>query len=308
MASTTQRYISKELTHFVGKGLRPASQYKTLIKILSEGWLTHAPHDPSVSGNLVVKPSAKISQNEMYSPQVVCFCDIPVEDLTLHVSKYSRFGFSFDKEFIVQQGGAPVHYLPIKSKVKVLLNLTPEQMVEYIKSEDAEQWYKHLNKDEYFDSMVRKYHKLFQLLHRLIFEEVNTRRYKPKGMLGDSVWDYPRDSDGYPVFDFPRNALGHFQQRNQILPQPQHDAIWYSQQLTQLQHFLDFHIFSFLNFFDHTYPENHPDNFYFEREWRVVGNIKFNVEDVRRILIPKKYARQLRKDCPHYYGQLTFLD
>jgi len=39
-----QRYISRELTHFVGRGLPLEEQYGTFIKILSSGWITHPPH------------------------------------------------------------------------------------------------------------------------------------------------------------------------------------------------------------------------------------------------------------------------
>ncbi len=300
MARTMQRYISKELTHFAGKGMQPDAQYDTLIKILSEEWITHPPHNPSVSGNLVINRSAKISQNEMYLPQMVCFCDIPVEDLTLHVNKFSSFGLSFDKDFIAQQGGAPMQYVPNDSKVKSSLEITPELMEEYRKSEDSSLLYTYLNKSECFDSGVRKYNKLFDLLRKLIFEEVSTRSDNPKSILGDSVWDYPRDSDGYPKFDIPKC--------DQDLPQIRNDVMWLNRQLMELQRFLDFHLFSYLKFFDHTLSENHPDNYYFEREWRVVGNIKFNIENVRRVLIPSKYAKRLREDFPNYYGQITFLD
>src|SRR2546425_193273 len=42
-----QRYVSDELTHFVGRGREPASQYELLIRILTSGWLTHPPHTPN---------------------------------------------------------------------------------------------------------------------------------------------------------------------------------------------------------------------------------------------------------------------
>ncbi len=66
--STTQRYISHELTHFVGSKLRKSKnkskedkQYELLIRILGEGWL----YNPKIGVGLVVNLSAKISQNEM---------------------------------------------------------------------------------------------------------------------------------------------------------------------------------------------------------------------------------------------------
>jgi hypothetical protein len=87
-----QRYISKELTHFVGQKLPEEVQYLKLVEILKSRWLTHPPHSPNISGNLQVNTKARISANEMYVPQVICFCDIPVDDLSIHINKYSRFG------------------------------------------------------------------------------------------------------------------------------------------------------------------------------------------------------------------------
>ena len=76
-----------------------------------------------------------------------CFCDIPVEDLKIHVKKYSRFGLAFDKNLIVNKGGAPVNYIPNKSKVRELIDLTQEQMVGLAKGGD----------DEHLKKMMDKY-------------------------------------------------------------------------------------------------------------------------------------------------------
>ena len=306
MVKNIQRYISKELTHFVGKGLNRASQYKLLIKILKEGCLTHPPHNIHQSGNLVIRSGARISKNEMYSPQMVCFCDIPLEDLEIHVKKYSSFGISFDKNHIIKKCGAPVYYMPIKSKVREIIDLTPEQKMELAKDGDVESLYKKIDKGEYFDTILPKYHKLFQLLRILIFEEFKGRQHKPEGALVDSIWNYPMDSEGYPIFDFPKNATRDFQSK--VRKNSVRSPMWLDQQLHQLQMFLEFHVFSYIKFFDHNYPDNHIENYYFEREWRVIGNIKFSIEDVMRILIPQNYAKRFRKDCPEYYGQITFLD
>jgi hypothetical protein len=51
-----QRYVSKELT----------------------------PHKEKISGNSLrinVGESGRISENKRYSPEVICFCDIPLDDL-----------------------------------------------------------------------------------------------------------------------------------------------------------------------------------------------------------------------------------
>ena len=75
-----------------------------------------------------------------------------------------------------------------------------------------------------------------------------------------------------------------------------------------IQRFLSLHMFCYLKFFDHELPDDAPDNFYFEREWRVCGNLQFNLQDVRRVLIPEEYAERFRQDLPEYYGQVNFTD
>ena len=42
----------------------------------------------------------------------LCFCDIPIAELSIHVKKYSCFGLSFSKQFIIGKGGKPVLYIP----------------------------------------------------------------------------------------------------------------------------------------------------------------------------------------------------
>ena len=43
-----QRYVSSELSHFVGKDkTEEEQQYQLLLHILKTGWLLHAPFDPT---------------------------------------------------------------------------------------------------------------------------------------------------------------------------------------------------------------------------------------------------------------------
>ena len=121
-----QRYISSELTHLVGRGLTEKKQYKILAKILSEGFLSHPPHVRNLGGNVNVNFNTRFSKNEMYNPEMVCFCDIPFEDLALHMSKYSRFGLSFGKKFIISKVGKPVMYIPTSSIINLSCHLPKE--------------------------------------------------------------------------------------------------------------------------------------------------------------------------------------
>lgn len=251
--SSQQHYISNELTHFVGKEDKtPDEQYERLRKILNEGKLIHnltgkimgisASGGPTSGVLMKVRPNAKLSNNEMFNPEMVCFCDIPVGDLNLHIQKYSPFGLSFEKNFVVQHGGAPVYYIPKEAAVKIKILARVGN-----------------NKGELFDKILPKLDAYFNIDYKTIQSLSNT------------------DSSSINT----KLLLGSF---------------------------LKLHILSYIKFFDHNLPDDHEENYYFEREWRIVGNLKFRMSDIKRILIPNNYAGQFRKDFPQYYGQLTFAD
>ncbi len=109
-----QRYVSDELTHFVGRSLLGdlEGQYEILLKIVRTGWLTHPPHNQhSDLSGFALSAYGSISKNAMFRPQMVCFCDIPVEDLGFHAGKYGQFGLSFKKTFLAGRGANPVFYI-----------------------------------------------------------------------------------------------------------------------------------------------------------------------------------------------------
>lgn len=69
--------------------------------------------------------------------------------------------------------------------------------------------------------------------------------------------------------------------------------------------FIEIHIKPYLKFYDHALPDAHIDNYYFEREWRVVGNVKFNISDVRNVLLPQEKEIEFRADFPQYKGPIN---
>jgi hypothetical protein len=265
VSGLTQRYISKELLHFVGRGMKTDEQFNLFVKIFSEGWITHPPHNPHISGNLQVNSGASISNNEMYSPEITCFADIPLEDLSLHMGKYSSIGLSFTKDFIAAAGGVPVHYLPIEASVNRSKNLDFEDIQKIISehgnSAIPEHMYETVPKGQHFDEMLREYHELFN-----IFRELAKKADPTPGVTG--------------LF----------------------------KRVIELERFLGFHLFSYFKFFDHRKADDDPDNYYFEREWRIVGNLRFTVDDVKTVLIPSKFSRAFRENFPGYIGQVVFTD
>lgn len=262
--SPLQRYVSSELTHFVGRCLSTDDdRYVLLARILVSGWLTHPPHDPSIAGNLTVNPQARVSENEMYSPEVVCFCDIPVDDLEIHIRKYSSFGLSFSKSFLVSKGANPVFYVAKNSAVGIPADMSDakrrEEAFERSRSIGAQAFLESVPRAQHFDRAISEYHSLVKWLRNLILEQAGAPGVPEEFRL-----------------------------------------------LFRLEMFLDFQIFSFLKFFDDAKPEEDPENFYMEREWRILGNVAFNLGDVRRVILPESYASRLHSDVPQYVGQVTY--
>ena len=257
-----QRYVSDELTHFVGKNLSNENdQYKLLVNILKSGWLTHPPHEHTEknSGGLTLSPYLKLSENSMYSPQVICFCDIPIEDLGLHIKKYSRVGLGFSKSFLIEKGVNPVFYISKDSKVKFWPNA------------DEPNNFSKIRRSELFDNMIDNYQDLVKGL-MIYFKDLF---YQSSEVIGSKEL---------------QDKIGEFQDR-----------------VLELEKFLDFHIFSYLKFFDSSKSEDDPDNYYMEREWRMIGNLQFKITDVRRVFLPEDYSEMFRKDVPTYYGELNFV-
>lgn len=126
-----QRYVSPDLTHLVGRGRKPhREQYRLLKKILREGTL-RAPrakrikNEGSVIGIdkvywLERRSAARLSDNGAYRGSFVCFCDIPLSDLGLHIWKYGCFGLAFSKTFLLEHGATPVMYVPTRGRPAVL--------------------------------------------------------------------------------------------------------------------------------------------------------------------------------------------
>ena len=225
-------YVSNELTHFVGKTLNTKEkQYDLLCQVLCGGWLTHRPHEQNRNAPLQVLEGKPLSEDEMFVESIVCFCDIPVDDLHIHMTKYSRFGLSFLKSDLVKQGASPVFYVAENSKIRIPREGQCDELV--TRAED-------------FNRMIAQC--------RSLLEQQGSKKAR------------------------------------------------------DVQMFLDYHVFSFFKFFDDEKPYDDDENFYLEREWRMVGNLKFKLEDVQRVYLPKAFAERFRKDVPGFFGQITFTD
>ena len=116
-----KNYISNELHHFIGRSLENDDlRFQLLFKIIQSGWITPSPHRENELYEVKLRPTDIFDSYELLNPKVVCFCDIPIKDLKLHMSKYSQFGLSFSKEFLIKNGAMPVFYIPINAIKKSL--------------------------------------------------------------------------------------------------------------------------------------------------------------------------------------------
>jgi hypothetical protein len=107
-----QRYVSDELTHFVGRGMELEEQFRLLVKILRAQWLCASYSNQFGSGVIMSTTSATpLTTNEAVRVRAVCFCDIPVAGLEIHMQKYSRFGLAFSKRYMISRGASPVFYV-----------------------------------------------------------------------------------------------------------------------------------------------------------------------------------------------------
>jgi hypothetical protein len=121
MSMNTQSYVSDELTHFVGRANPNAERYALLLKILREGWLRASYREEFGPGFTMRSDGQKrLSTNEAIKCTMLCFCDIPPEQLTIHMEKYGSFGIAFFKKFLIRQGATPVHYVPRNARNRAI--------------------------------------------------------------------------------------------------------------------------------------------------------------------------------------------
>lgn len=247
--ATIQRYVSKELTHFVAAAKKtPEEQYEVLTQILRSGWLTTTPNAPGSPKPLQLFSGRKISLNRMYYSGAICFCDIPVEDLGIHIAKYSPFGISFLKSFLLPKGVNPVFYIANESVLgKAVAPDTGE-----VTGED-------ITRGEYLDDMSKG------IYYRFV-----------EGVQLRARTDLP------PV------------------------VRQYLERYRMVDMFCVYQVLAYMKPFHAIKEDADRDNFYMEREWRSPGDVQFAPGDVWRIILPRKFVSDFRRDFPSYEGQLTY--
>jgi hypothetical protein len=314
-----QRYVSRDLSHFVGRALaNDDARYELLVEILRSGaLLPRAGADPEKLGYAVhVDARESLSSGLQVVPEAVCFCDIPVADLQLHTAKYGAFGLAFPKERLVSVGASPVFYVAANSIVGPDIPDMGEPPLRL----------------EVFDMAVEAYH---ELMRRLAEEEhkefvgaiqENMTRVDRSNALAAEIREHIAASREVPEAlleelreleaayeEARRKSLTEFEELQDLQRRGKSPAIRFYQArpgalASVVASFITTHVLAFVKIFDDALADDDPDNFYMEREWRVLGSVRFQLDDVARVFLPRSYARRIRDDLPEYVGQVDFLE
>ena len=290
-----QRYVSNELSHFVGRGKDKEVQYDILVnKILKNGWITYPPHDINRPRSLSLDFSSLISDDKAFKYEVVCFCDIPDSDLAIHVNKYSKFGLAFKKEFLIDNGACPVFYVANESPVSTKSVFKPNDFATNLINEAKTRGW--VDRALCFSTSVRALLDIFAALDAMSCDE--DKRYFKGGSDLTAEECKKRFSQLLGLSDCQIMAT--------------EAALRGSAQATDsialFRDFLIEWVFSFIKCFDAKRQFDDDANYYMEREWRISNHVNFSLADVSRVFFPSSYAKRFRKDLPSYIGQISFID
>lgn len=119
--------MGRNLREITDQKQRFEEQYGILLKIIHEKCISSPPHLPrrlsegskydQTYSPKRINGTNKFSSRDMIVPNIVCFCDIPLGDLGIHINKYSPFGLSFKKSFLIERGANPILYVDINSAI-----------------------------------------------------------------------------------------------------------------------------------------------------------------------------------------------
>lgn len=264
-------YTSNLLCHFVGRSKKTDEErFELLTQIISGGKLIANIKRPDKPESLFIGGSNCDHVGEVYKEcDCVCFCDIPNEALTIHTSKYGSFGLGFDKNFIAAQGARPVMYVPHNYPI-----------IENGDSDNGKGGSETpRNPEQYYPYILNTAVNFIAIVDMLLpFTDLKKAEslYKAIGLnqpLDASVWN--------AVFSKKSMPLG-FSILQGLATQS-----------------------AYVKLFDATLPDDHPDNYYMEREWRCLKNVLFSLDDIKTVYLPNEsYKTRFSAAFPTYHGEI----
>lgn len=66
----------------------------------------------------------------------------------------------------------------------------------------------------------------------------------------------------------------------------------------RLRNLLEYHLLGFVKFFDSARATDDPDNYYMEREWRIIGQLHFSIPELSRVILPERFRLRLLEQFP----------
>jgi hypothetical protein len=263
------RYVSNELTHFVGRRLKEEERFQLLVKILRTGWLRPSHREEFGAGFILMadtrKPLSSMAEtrkrpssdeSEAVRATAVCFCDIPANCLRIHMKNYGRFGLAFTKKYMLSRGASPVFYVAADAAAPPEPGVGPR-------------------------TLGQKFDQLYAELQAVCLEMTEFARTGIPQTSSEMITS-KHSREGTP------NEL-------RILGK-----------LNAIAHDLDSMVFAHLKFFKGRLREGHKKNYYMEREWRKVGGLAFALRDVHHVILPTSYKTRFKGLVPDYTGK--FLD
>ncbi len=250
------RYTSDELTHFVGASApNDEERFQTLLRILRSGRLRASDGSRTTDEAamlLSITGNKKISDGSAVRGVIVCFCDIPLPSLGLHMSKYGPFGIAFSRTFLVAKGANPVFYV-VNNATLPGISVVPTEAGSHEVARD-------ITRADLMDLTHWEAMRISTRVHDMMFESKDP--------------------------DF-QKLLGRIAHLHMLLYQA---------------------TFAFVKPFNSAEAADSPENYYMEREWRVYGDVQFEMCDVQRIIVPRTFHDRLRQECPSYAGDLHLVD
>jgi hypothetical protein len=277
-------YISDELTHFVGRSLPDDNdRLDPLCRIIRSGELFDPSHinrrDRIFAAGLVDKETGAMDSVEYSSSPNVR------HDLTSSLSANQLVQFE-----IVCFCDIPMAHLAIHRAKYGSFGLAFTKLF-LLKQGAAPVMY--VPRSGLFAMTLREHHVPDETLN---YEEAKAGR---RDLLFDELFEM-------------HNCLGlprYKQLETQLFSSTDHDHI--DKVVKELRTMLlyqtavEANIFGHLKFYDPTLPEDHPDNYYMEREWRVSGHVRFNVGDIAHVLVPGAFLKQMASEFPELGGCVT---
>jgi len=261
-------YVSDLLCHFVGRS-KPSDEekFQLLLLIIKEGKLLCSFDSPGTPQTIMSSTYMGEHVGEVLERcDCVCFCDIPDKSLSIHTNKYSKFGMGFDKSFVTKCGARPVMYVPKNGRMPVDPGIDfPDTPMEY---------YLHLFRQLTSVNMILSF-----LNQAYNFRDLLLKLMEKNSTISDAL----SLLDPVTLQKFVENKM--------------YQMLFHEGMAWETQ-------FKYIKIFDETLPNDDPDNYYMEREWRCTHNIEFGLSDIKKIYLKnEQYKDDFIKYFPEYRGE-----